>query len=91
MDQVFQAAAQDAARRVEEWSSRVDDWHSAAGGLAQRDALAQRRVSVDEERRLAEGMAPDRQLVRPLLLVLPTDHPVAAPARPLVPAPARRS
>ncbi len=91
MDQVFQAAAQDAARRVEEWSSRVDDWHSAAGGLAQREVLAQRRVSVDEERRLAEGMAPDRQLVRPLLLVLPTDHPVAAPARPLVPAPARRS
>lgn len=90
MDQVFQAAADDAARRVEEWSYRVDDWHSAAAELAQRGPLARGRVSVEEERRLAQSMAPDRRLVRPVLLVLAPDHPVAAPAHPLIPAPTPR-
>jgi hypothetical protein len=80
MHQVFQAATDDAARRVEEWSGRVDRWESAAAGVIQRLEVTQRRVSVDDERRLARGMAPDRQLIRPLVLVLPADHPVPTEA-----------
>jgi hypothetical protein len=78
MDQVFRASADNAAGRVEDWSNRVDQWESAADDAAQRLDLTQRRLSVDEERRLAQGMAPDRQLVRPLVLVMPADHPTAA-------------
>ena len=33
--------------------------------------LKARRISVDQERELVEAMAPDRQLVRPLLVVVP--------------------
>ena len=72
MDPVFTAAADNAARRVEQWSSRVDLWETAVAGVAQRSEIRQRRLSVEEERRLARQMAPDRRLIRPLVLVLPT-------------------
>jgi hypothetical protein len=78
MDQLFQAAAASAADRVDQWSTRASTWEQEATSLTQRHDLKQRRLSVEEERRLAAGMAPDRQLVRPLVLVLPTDHPIAA-------------
>jgi hypothetical protein len=72
------AAAQDAITgRVEEWSRRVADWTVEADALVQRSELRQRRVSVQEEQAIAARMVPERQLVRPLLVVVPQDHPVA--------------
>ena len=71
MDPVFTAAAHDAARRVQQWSRRIEGWASAAADVAQRTEIRQRRVSVEEERRLAQQMAPDRRLIRPLVIVLP--------------------
>jgi superfamily II DNA or RNA helicase len=77
MTAVF-AAAQDAITgRVEEWSRRVTDWTVEAEALIQRSALRQRRVSVQEEQAIAARMVPERQLVRPLLIVVPQDHLVA--------------
>ena len=77
MTAVF-AAAQDAiTARVEEWSRRVTDWTVEADALIQRSQLRQRRVSVQEEQAIAARMVPERQLVRPLLIVVPQDHPVA--------------
>jgi superfamily II DNA or RNA helicase len=76
------AAAQDAITgRVEEWSRRVTDWTEEAAALIQRSELRQRRVSVEEEKSIAARMVPERQLVRPLLVVVPQDHPVAGQAR----------
>ncbi len=77
MAAVFEAAEQAAASRVEAWSQRVARWEDEADTLIQRHQIKQRRVSVEEERRIAGQMAPDRQLVRPLLVVVPLDHPVA--------------
>ena len=75
------AAAQDAiTERVEEWSRRVTDWTAEADALIQRSALRQRRVSIQEEQAIAARMVPERQLVRPLLVVVPQDHPVAGAA-----------
>ena len=72
------AAAQDAITdRVEEWSRRVTDWTVEADALIQRSELRQRRVSVQEEQAIAARMVPERQLIRPLLIVVPQDHPVA--------------
>ena len=72
------AAAQDAIiARVEEWSRRVTDWTVEADALIQRSQLRQRRVSVQEEQAIAARMVPERQLIRPLLIVAPQDHPVA--------------
>jgi hypothetical protein len=77
MTAVF-AAAQDAiTARVQEWSRRAADWAEEADTLIQRSELLQRRVSVVEEKAIAARMVPERQLVRPLLVVVPQDHPVA--------------
>jgi hypothetical protein len=72
------AAAQDAVTgRVEEWSRRATDWTEEADALIQRSELRKRRVSVEVEKAIAARMVPERQLVRPLLVVVPQDHPVA--------------
>jgi hypothetical protein len=77
MASVF-AAAQDAiSDRVTEWSRRATDWAEEADALIQRSELVQRRVSVKAEKDIAARMVPERQLVRPLLVVVPMDHPVA--------------
>lgn len=76
MTMTFAAAEEAVTQRVQDWSERVNRWTEEADELIQRSAIKQRRVSVEEERALAAGMAPDRQLVRPLLLVVPADHPV---------------
>jgi hypothetical protein len=81
MTAVF-AAAQDAITgRVQEWSRRVTDWTVEADALVQRSELRQRRVSVAEEQAIADRMAPERQLVWPLLVVAPADHLAAADCR----------
>lgn len=77
---LFEAAHEATQQRVDAWSERATAWEDEAGELQQRALLKQRRVGVHEERALAEQMAPDRQLVRPLLLVLPVDHPVETAA-----------
>lgn len=77
MSAVF-AAAEDAVRqRVKEWSRRAADWAHEADALIQRAELRQRRISIEEEQAIAARMTPERQLVRPLLVVVPLDHPVA--------------
>jgi hypothetical protein len=74
MSAVF-AVAQDAiTARVQEWSQRVTDWTEDANALIQRHELQNRRVSVDKEKALVVQMIPERQLVRPLLVVVPRDH-----------------
>lgn len=79
MTAVFAAAEEAVTRRVDEWSNRAMDWTREAEALIQRADLQKRRVSVAEERAIAAQMSPDQQLVRPLLVVMPTDHPVAGP------------
>ena len=71
MHGLFAAARDDVARRVEAWSGRFDRWDAEAAALIQRGDLRTRRTSVAEERELATAMNPDRQLVRPLLVVVP--------------------
>ena len=74
------AAAQDAITdRVADWSYRVANWKVEADVLIQRSELRQRRISVQEEWDIAARMVPERQLIRPLLIVVARDHPVAGP------------
>ncbi|MFV0430405.1 MAG: helicase-related protein [Arachnia sp.] len=77
LDQVMAAATQAAGDRIREWSNRTSQWQSQAAELTQRLDLRQRRLSVAEEQRLISDTAPTQRLVRPLLLVLPADHPAA--------------
>ena len=65
----------------EEWSRRATDWTEEADALIQRSELRQRRVSVEEEQAIAARMVPERQLVRPLLVVVPHRSPGRRPTR----------
>lgn len=74
MRDLFAAAEKDVAHRVEEWSHRLAQWQEDADALIQRRDLKQRRVSIGQEQKLVADMNPDRQLVRPLLVVVPTSE-----------------
>jgi superfamily II DNA or RNA helicase len=75
--------AQEAAttERLARWRQRAQRWHSDAGTLdlrgAQRSRIGRLGQRIDEEQRLADLLAPTQQLVRPLLVVVTTDTPVA--------------
>ncbi|MEV4691231.1 helicase-related protein [Micromonospora echinospora] len=71
MRDLFAAAEKDVAHRIEQWSHRLAQWQDEADALIQRRDLKQRRVSIAQEQMLVAEMNPDRQLVRPLLVVVP--------------------
>lgn len=75
--QQFTSAVGETIRRIERWSARTDAWQERAAELGGRLHIRERRIGVDEEHRIVEEMAPvlDQQLVRPLLVVLPSQHP----------------
>ncbi|WP_270887105.1 helicase-related protein [Pedococcus sp. 5OH_020] len=76
MTDQFDAVRRDADAKVEAWTNRVNQWSHEADALIQRTEIRTRRMSVEDEKRMAAGRSPDRQLVRPLLVVVPADHPV---------------
>lgn len=73
VDMVVSAAREATKQRVAAWSERVSAWEDKADALIQRKDLQLRRVTIEAERALADSMAPSRQLVRPLLVVVPRD------------------
>lgn len=71
------AATADAVGRsveaqVNRWNERTKVWTDKADALVQSHTTVTRRRSVEEEDRIIKQMSPDRQLVRPLLLVVPS-------------------
>lgn len=66
-----------AVERADAWAHRASRWADEADALVQRGSVKQRRVSVEQEHALADARRPDRRSVRHLLVVLPSDHPVA--------------
>lgn len=71
-----QYLADDAVTRLDAWVQRAERWSEESLALVQRADVKQRQTRVDEERRLAEDMRPDQELVRPLLVILPRETPV---------------
>jgi ERCC4-related helicase len=75
--------AQDAAttERLAQWRKRAQRWHDDAEQLelfgAQRSKVGRLGQRINDEQRLADLLAPTQQLVRPLLIIVPTDVPVA--------------
>lgn len=80
LDGVFASATAEAERRVTAWREKSAAWESEAElqiGTARLRHLSRR---VREEAELAEQLRPEQRLVRPLLVVVPSDHPVAPTA-----------
>jgi ERCC4-related helicase len=76
-EQLSEASREAIDARIDHWSSRVEHWQRDADALNQIAGLRERRVTVLEEKTLAEQMRPHQTLVRPLLVVVPADTPVA--------------
>ncbi len=57
--------------RLARWQDRTRSWQDSADRLAQRSEIKQRRLGVRDEEALLADLAPDRRLVRPLLMVVP--------------------
>ena len=72
--ELAQASAASIESSIDAWSERVQQWEHEADALMQRGDLKQRRVTVEEERAIAESMKPNQRLVRPLLLVVPQEE-----------------
>jgi superfamily II DNA or RNA helicase len=71
MGGIVQAAETATRERVQRWSDRTYRWDDEADVLVQRSEVRDRRQRVEEEREMALTMLPERQLVRPLLVVVP--------------------
>lgn len=68
--------------RLAQWRKRAEQWHQEAQQLeligAQKSRVGKLGRRINEEQRLADLLAPTQQLVRPLLVIVEADAPVAA-------------
>jgi ERCC4-related helicase len=71
MVETFDAAKHDAEGRVDRWAKRIDTWDDEADALVQRREVTDRRRTVQQQAELVKMMAPDRPLLRPVLVVVP--------------------
>ncbi|MFB2572371.1 helicase-related protein [Micrococcus sp. IITD107] len=71
LSMVRSALTERASDQLEEWMARAEQWTHESDALIQRAEVRQRTDRVKEERRLAQDLSPDQELVRPLLAVVP--------------------
>lgn len=64
-------------RRVSQWFNRNERWKQGALDFTQVSSLKKRIRAVDEEEELISSMQPNRSLLRPLLVAVPVETPVA--------------
>ncbi len=77
LSQTTRAAERHAEATVDAWAERAQSWAHDSDALIQRGDIRTRRASVEQVRQLAEARRPDCRYLRPLLVIVPTDHPVA--------------
>ncbi|ERK53506.1 hypothetical protein HMPREF0682_2147 [Propionibacterium acidifaciens F0233] len=71
LDLTMDHARESVAERIEHWSEQNTQWRDEADALVASESLRRHWAGVAERQRLVEQMAPDRRLVRPLLVVVP--------------------
>lgn len=74
---VFEAARSATDERVHRWKKRSATWKQTAAAQVQTAAVKRRTHFVDSEQALIDAMAPANTFVRPLLLAVPRDTPIA--------------
>jgi hypothetical protein len=72
-EQHAEAIRAETSQRIQDWLQRTQQWKQQALNMTQHTSLRQRSRRIDDEQALAQDMNPDRRLVRPLLVVVPTD------------------
>ena len=79
MQLTFESAAAAANQRLNDWKNRAKDWTQHSFEFTQRAEVKKQRERVTEEQHIAESLAPAQRLVRPLIVVVPRNTPVAVP------------
>ena len=77
LEGVFEAATRDTEQRIAAWTQRFESWNDDASSVVQRSNVRQLTTSVQAEQQVVAGMHPTRQLVRPLVVLVPLDTPNA--------------
>ena len=75
---VFQSAQDAAQSQLEQWQAKSRSWKADADTLIQTKVVRDRKEAVDSQAEFVRGLAPSRRLVRPILMMVPEDWPVAA-------------
>ena len=74
---MLQAAREQAQQRIEYWMQRAENWehtkHDTQGAQSSRTVRRSQDL-LRQEKALIASLAPDRELIRPLVLVLPNTH-----------------
>ena len=68
------AARNHATSRIEYWTQRAHEWDQAKSGVQTTARVGRSADLIAEERALIASLEPDRELIRPLVLVLPKEQ-----------------
>lgn len=68
------AARNHATSRIEYWTQRAHEWEQAKSGVQTTARVGRSAGLIAEERALIASLEPDRELIRPLVLVLPKEQ-----------------
>lgn len=77
IDGVLESGKSRIEKRIQSWYARNQKWQQGALDFTQVSSLKRRTQAVTEEEALIEAMQPNRTLLRPLLVAVPTDTPVS--------------
>ncbi|GAA1180151.1 RNA polymerase-associated protein RapA [Corynebacterium glaucum] len=68
------AARNHAHERIGHWSTRAQDWEDAKAGVQTTVRVGRSANLIEQEKSLISSLEPDRELIRPLVLVLPENQ-----------------
>ena len=81
IEEVIDSGKRRIESRVGQWFDRNARWKQGALDSTQVSSLKKRIRTVDEEDELIKSMQPNRSLLRPLLVAVPADTPIATTAQ----------
>ena len=66
------AARHAAETRVEQWTNRANAWNANRGNVASSIRTTRAAKLIDEQTKLTAALSPERDLIRPLVVILPS-------------------
>ena len=67
------AARTHAKSRIDYWVQRAQNWDQAKADVTKTARVGRSANLIDQEKALITSLEPDRELIRPLVLILPQE------------------
>ena len=77
---MLNGARQHAQQRIDYWLERAHDWEQQKQNLQNSSRVRQAASVIGQEKALVATLAPDRELIRPLILVVPNNRSTHTPS-----------